>query len=88
MVPIVRDERAVDAPDVTMPIETIGVLEQHARRSSVGSRSIAPVIGLIALVLGIFARPERRDVLRGLGEFGISLAASMSCSATSSPCSS
>ena len=38
---------------------------------------VAGAIGLIAFVLGVVARPERRDVLRGVGEFGVALAASL-----------
>ena len=76
MVPIVRDERAVDAPDVTVPIGTIGVLSNI--RAALGWIALVTgVIGVIALVLGLLTRPERRDVLRGLGEFGIALAASL-----------
>jgi hypothetical protein len=76
MVPIVRDERAADAPDVRLPVQTIGVLDNF-RRSLGWIALISSAIGLIALALGIFARPERRDVFRGLGEFGISLAVSV-----------
>jgi hypothetical protein len=76
MVPIVRDERAVDAPDVTLPIEKIGVLA-NVRRGLGWTALITAAIGVIALILGILTRPERRDVLRGLGEFGIALAASL-----------
>jgi hypothetical protein len=38
---------------------------------------IAGGLGLLLILLGIFTRPERRDVLRGLGEFGLAMAASM-----------
>jgi hypothetical protein len=76
MVPIVRDERAYDAQDVTMPIDQIGVL-----RNFDGALGwvwlVAGGLGALALVLGILARPDRRDVHRFLGEFGIGLAASM-----------
>jgi len=76
LVPIVRDHRAVDAPDLTLPIDTIGVLKNFSRAlgwMAVGSAGI----GLLALAVAAFTRPDRRDVLRGLGEFGISLAASI-----------
>lgn len=76
MVPIVRDERAVDAPDVTLPIDTIGVLS-NIRVALGWIALVTGLIGVIALILGLITRPERRDVLRGLGEFGISLAASL-----------
>ena len=76
MVPVVRNELAYDAPDVRVPVETIGVLNNF-RRSLGWIALVSAAIGLVALALGIFARPERRDVFRGLGEFGISLAVSM-----------
>jgi hypothetical protein len=76
MVPVVLDERAYDAPPVTLPIQTIGVLNNF--RVMVGWLAmIATALGLIALILGILTRPERRDVYRGLGEFGIAMGASM-----------
>jgi hypothetical protein len=76
MIPIVRDERAADAPDVTLPIEPIGVLV-NMRRVLGWMALVSAVIGVIALVLGLLTRPERREVLRGVGELGIALAASM-----------
>ena len=76
MVPIVRDERAADAPDVLMPIDTIGVLRNF--KQWLGWIALATsVVGAIALALGIFTRPDRRDVYRGLGEFAISMAVSV-----------
>jgi len=77
LIPIVRDQRAADVATVTLsPIQPIGVLKTS--RSVLGWMiPISAGIGLIALVLGIVARPERRDILRGLGEFGLALAASM-----------
>ena len=76
MVEIVRDQRAADVATVTMPIEPIGTLKTF--RGLLGWMiPIAGGLGLLLVLLGIFARPERRDVLRGLGEFGIALAASM-----------
>jgi hypothetical protein len=38
---------------------------------------IAAGIGLLTLLFGVLTRPERRDVLRGLGEFGLAMAGSM-----------
>ncbi len=76
LVSIVRDQRAAEVATVTLPIQPIGVLK--TTRSMLGWLiPISAAIGLIALVLGIITRPERRDVLRGLGEFGLALAASM-----------
>jgi len=76
LVPIVRDQRAAEVAVVALPIQPIGVLK--TTRSMLGWLiPISATIGLIALVLGIIARPERRDVLRGLGAFRLALAASM-----------
>jgi hypothetical protein len=76
MIDIVRDQRAEDVATVTMPIEPIGTLK--TMRSLLGWMiPVAGGIGLLLIVLGIFTRPERRDILRGLGEFGIAMAASM-----------
>ena len=38
---------------------------------------ISTSLGLLALILGIFARPERHDVVRGIGEFAVALAGSL-----------
>ncbi|MEO6571670.1 MAG: hypothetical protein ABIO83_08990 [Ilumatobacteraceae bacterium] len=76
MIDIVRDQRAAEVPTVTLPIEEIGVLA--TTRSMLGWLfRIGAVLGMLLMLLGIFARPERRDVLRGLGEFSVALAASM-----------
>ncbi len=76
LVPIVRDQRVSEVTTVTLPIHPIGVL--RTTRSLIGWMiPITAAMGLLALVLGVVARPERRDVLRGLGEFGVALAASM-----------
>lgn len=76
MIQIVRNERAADAPTVTVPIDPIGTL--RTMKNVVGwIMPIAGGLGVLALLLGIFTRPDRRDVLRGLGEFGIALAASL-----------
>ena len=76
LIPIVRDQRAAELETVTLPIQPIGVLKTS--RSVLGWLiPISAGIGLLALVLGFIARPERRDILRGLGEFGVALAASM-----------
>ena len=76
LIPIVRDERAADVDPFTLPIQPIGVLK--TMRSILGWMiPIAAALGLLTLVLGLVARPERRDVLRGLGELGLALAVSM-----------
>ena len=76
MIDIVRDQKAGEASTVTLPIQPIGTLK--TTRMMLGwMNPISAAIGAIALLLGIFTRPERRDVLRGLGEFGLAMAASM-----------
>jgi hypothetical protein len=76
MVEIVRDQSAADVDTVTLPINPIGTLK--TTRTVVGwIIPIAGGIGVLALLLGVLTRPERRDVLRGLGELGLALAASM-----------
>ncbi len=76
MVPVVRDERAYDAEPVTLPIDEIGVL-----RNFDGALGwlwlIFGVLGVLALLFAILARPDRRDIRRFLGEFGLALAASL-----------
>ena len=76
LIPIVRDQRAADVSTITMPIQPIGVLK--TTRSFLGWMiPISAGLGLLALVLGVLTRPDRRDLLRGLGEFGLALASSM-----------
>ncbi len=76
MVQIVRDERVAGAAPVTVPIDPIGTLS--TMRTVLGwIMPITGILGVLMLLLGIAARPERRDILRGLGEFGLALAVSM-----------
>ncbi len=59
-----------------IPIPVIGTLK--TTRTMIGWLiPIAAGLGALALILGLITRPERRDVLRGLGEFGLAMAASM-----------
>ena len=51
--------------------------EDHAVARSAGSSRSRPGSDCIALLLGIVTRPERRDILRGLGEFGLAMTCSM-----------
>jgi hypothetical protein len=76
MIPIVRDQRAADVPSVIIPIPVIGTLK--TTRTTIGWLiPIAAAIGALALILGIATRPERRDVLRGLGEFLLAMTCSI-----------
>lgn len=76
LIPIVRDQRAADVSTITMPIQPIGVLK--TTRAFLGWMiPISAGLGLLALVLGVLTRPDRRDLVRGLGEFGLALATSM-----------
>jgi hypothetical protein len=76
MIPIVRDERVGDVTEVILPIPVIGTLK--TTRTTIGWMiPIAAGIGVLALLLGLFTRPERRDVLRGLGEFCLAMVCSM-----------
>jgi hypothetical protein len=76
MIPIVRDQRAADVQAVVLPIPVIGTLK--TTRTTIGwIIPIAAGIGAIAMLLGVATRPERRDVLRGLGEFLVAMACSM-----------
>jgi hypothetical protein len=76
MIDIVRDERAAQVESVVIPIPVIGTLKTM-RTTLHWLIPIAAGIGAIAMLLGIATRPERRDVLRGLGEFFLSMACSM-----------
>jgi len=73
MVLIVRDEAVADLQPVTLPVAEVSTLRFLA--NSLGwVAAIMGVIGLIVLLLGIVARPERPDVARGVGEMLVSLA--------------
>jgi hypothetical protein len=71
---IVRDERAVESPTVTLPVARIGTLA--LLRSAFTWIPLAmTAIGVVLVLLGLITRPERKEVVRGLAEFGIALAA-------------
>lgn len=76
MVEIVRDQRAADAPTVTMPVDPIGTLDTM-RSVLRWLMLVGTGLALVAFLLGVITRPERRDVVRGLGELGLSLAGAM-----------
>lgn len=76
MVEIVRDQRVADAATLTVPVEPIGTLDNM--RGVLGWLMIISAgLGLLAGLLGLITRPERQDVLRGLGELCLAIAASM-----------
>jgi hypothetical protein len=76
MIEIVRDQLAADVETVTLPINPIGTLK--TTRTVMGWLiPIGAGLGLLTALLGVLTRPERRDVMRGLGELGLALAASM-----------
>jgi hypothetical protein len=67
-----------------MPVEPIGTLSNM--RSVLGwLMLIGAALGLIMFLLGVVTRPERRDVLRGLGELGSPSPGRCSSSGTSCP---
>jgi hypothetical protein len=76
MIDIVRDERAEAVEPVIIPIPVIGTLS--TTRTTIGwIIPISAAIGMVALVLGLITRPDRRDILRGFGEFSLAMACSM-----------
>lgn len=76
LVQVVRDERAMDASEATIPIPVIGTLK--TTRTSVGwLMMISAGIGVLALAVGLVLRPYRSELLRALGEMLIALAASV-----------
>lgn len=76
MIDIVRDQRAADVPTVTLPVPVIGTLKTF-RTVTRWLIPIAAAIGAILLLVGIVVRPERHELVRALGEFGIALAVSL-----------
>jgi len=76
MIEIVRDQRAADAPTVTMPVDPIGPLV-NMRTVLTWLMLIGAALGVVLFLLGVVTRPERRDVMRALGEFALALAGSM-----------
>jgi hypothetical protein len=70
MVEIVRDQRAAALPAVTLPVETVSVLDT-IRTSLRWLVPIAAIAGLVAVVLGILAHPARAEAFFGIGVFCI-----------------
>jgi hypothetical protein len=67
---ITRDQRAAALPAVTLPVESVSVLEttDTILRWLV---PVAAIVGLVAIVLGVLAHPERADAVFGIGTFCI-----------------
>ena len=76
LVQIVRDERAVDSPTVTLPVARVGTLAL-LRSTFTWVPLVMTGIGTVLLLLGLVTRPERRELVRGLGELGLALAVSL-----------
>ena len=73
LVRVVRDERAMDASEATIPIPVIGTLK--TTRTAVGwLMMISAGTGALALALGLVLRPYRSELLRALGEMLLALA--------------
>ncbi|HUF98426.1 MAG TPA: hypothetical protein VMM60_09875 [Ilumatobacter sp.] len=76
LVSIVRDERVADIDPFIVPMETIGTLKTANSVTSWLIR-VGAGLGLLTFAIGVFARPERRDVVRGLAEFLLAMAVSI-----------
>lgn len=78
LIQIVRDERAVDVPGLplTLPVPKIGTLDllDTVLRWFV---PIMAALGALILLLALVTRPDRSELVRALGEFGIAIAASL-----------
>ncbi len=78
LIQIVRDERAVDVPGlpITLPVPKIGTLDllDTVLRWFV---PIVAALGALILLLALVTRPDRSELVRALGEFGLAIAASL-----------
>ena len=78
LIQIVRDERAVDVPGlpIVLPVPKIGTLDvlDTTLRWFV---PIMALVGTLILLLALVTRPDRSELVRALGEFGIAIAASL-----------
>ena len=70
MVDIVRNQNVATLPAVTLPVETVGILDT-IRTALQWVVPIAALAGLAAVVLGVIAHPERADAIFGIGVFCI-----------------
>ncbi len=76
LIQIVRDERAVDVPGlpIVLPVPKIGTLDLLDTML----RWFVPImaaLGAAILLFAIVTRPDRSELVRALGEFGIAIAA-------------
>lgn len=76
MVEIVRDERVAELSPVTLPVPEVGTLKLLDTVTT-WMPPIMAVIGVILTLLAFVTRPERGEVVRALGELGVSLGASL-----------
>ncbi|MGA1052575.1 MAG: hypothetical protein ACO3WU_09795 [Ilumatobacteraceae bacterium] len=76
MIDIVRDQAAADAPSITMPVDRIGTLNT-IRIALTWSMLGALALAGLSILAGLVTRPERRDVVRGIGETALAVAAAM-----------
>jgi hypothetical protein len=75
LIQIVRDERAVDVPGlpIVLPVPKIGTLDLLDTML----RWFVPVMAALGMLIVLFAivtRPDRSEIVRALGEFGIAIA--------------
>lgn len=76
MVEIVRTQAVGDLAPVTLPVAEVGAF--RILGNSLGwVAAVSLVIGALAFLLGVIVRPERADVLRGLAEWLLAMAASL-----------
>jgi hypothetical protein len=76
MTEIVRDQAAADAPTVTVPVDRIGTLNT-IRIALTWSMLAGLGIAVLGGLAGLVTRPDRRDLVRGVGETALALAAAM-----------
>ncbi|HEY3485223.1 MAG TPA: hypothetical protein VGK49_07555 [Ilumatobacteraceae bacterium] len=76
MVEVVRDQRVVDLPPVTLPVPRVGTLDL-LRHILTWMVPILAAVGVILVILAFITRPEKGELIRALGEFGVALAVSM-----------
>ena len=73
MVEVVRDQRVVDVPPVTLPVPRVGTLDL-LRHILTWLVPILAGIGVLLTILAFITRPEKGEVIRALGEFALALA--------------